>query len=396
MRSFDSQWSFVMVEAVSNSELRREVGICIVHHGSRERFGSFDALRTLMCFGIATYHFVPYFFSKDSSFNQYTRFFSYFTDMFFVFSGIFMARASARKWSLATYREFLVTRMARIYPLHIVTLLFYLVIAAGAWAGILKPENSDRYAIDALLPQLTLTQAWGFGPALAFDYPNWALSAVFACYLAAPALSWICRQRAWVSVITLLTLIAAGASVASNIGLELTHLQAKSLGIFRALPSVFFGLMLGRLKLRITSKLVSAAILSSAVFLSFGWGYPLDGPLRLAAIYALITAVLLAERAGLWTPLQSRWLQMGAKYSFGIYLLHGVIATVLLQVMTPMFTHVTNRQLGHDLPLLALLIIGFALLASWALAWVSLRTVERRGAKVFVAALRSKSHSPPF
>ena len=383
-----------MVETASGSgkEASREVGISATRQGRRERVDSFDALRTLMCFGIAAYHFVPYFFKGGSPVNYYTRYFSYFTDMFFVFSGLFLVGATSRRWSLATYREFIVTRMARLYPLHIVTLSFYLVIAAGAWANVLKPVNPERYALAALLPQLTLTQAWGFGPAFAFDYPSWALSAIFACYLAAPALSWICRQRAWVSVVTLLVLMAAGASVAADIGSDLTNLQTKSLGIFRALPSVFFGLVLGRQELRLRSKLAAAAILGSAALLAFGWGYPLNGPIRLAAVYALISAVLLSDRAGLWTPLQSRWLQMGAKYSFGVYLLHSVIATIVLQVAAPMITRVSNMQLGHDRPLLALLIIGFALLASWALAWISLRTVERQGARLFVAALRSKSH----
>lgn len=383
-----------MVEAVNRSVASREVGIGAVHQGGRERVRSFDALRTLMCFGIATYHFVPYFFTMGSPVNYFTQYFAYFTDMFFVFSGLFMVGATSRRWSLATYREFLVTRLARLYPLHITTLLFYLAIAVGAWLGILKPTNAERYSLAALLPQLTLTQAWGFGPAFAFDYPNWALSAIFACYLAAPALSWICRQRAWVSVITLLTLMTIGASVATSIGSQLTQLQTNSFGIFRALPSVFFGLMLGRQTLELRSKLVAAAILAVAMFLAFGWGHPLDGPFRLAAVYTLITAVLLADRAGLWTPLQWHWLQMGAKYSFGVYLLHGVIATIMLQVGTPILTHLSNIQLGRYHPVQALMVIGLALLASWASAWVSLRTIERQGAKVFVAALRSKiSHT---
>lgn len=73
------------------------------------RITSLDALRTIMCFGIALYHYVPYFFEAASPINYYSRYCAYFTDLFFVLSGLFMAKAASRTWSRSSYREFIVT-----------------------------------------------------------------------------------------------------------------------------------------------------------------------------------------------------------------------------------------------------------------------------------------------
>jgi peptidoglycan/LPS O-acetylase OafA/YrhL len=85
-------------------------------------------------------------------------------DLFFVLSG-FIIRHVYGCWFAEQVRpqdcvRFLRYRIARLYPVHIVTLVLMLVLYGAARAVGTHPHNLNSYSIFSLLNNLTLTHAW--------------------------------------------------------------------------------------------------------------------------------------------------------------------------------------------------------------------------------------------
>jgi len=118
---------------------------------------------------------------------------------FFILSGFILSYVYLESFGVRTfdYATFINHRLARIYPLHIATLLLTLLLAGVA---ALKGVKLDDHVTDwASLPaHLTLTQAWGLAPSAAFNHPSWSISAEWFAYLGFPAVAfaaWFLRHR---------------------------------------------------------------------------------------------------------------------------------------------------------------------------------------------------------
>lgn len=108
-------------------------------------------------------------------------------DLFFILSGFILAHVYLDRFEAGRldYRDFLVKRIARIYPAHITMMaVFLLVYTAVAIAGF---ETEGRAINWAHLPfHLTMTHAWGFLWTPAWNYPSWSISAEWFAYLLFP------------------------------------------------------------------------------------------------------------------------------------------------------------------------------------------------------------------
>lgn len=77
-----------------------------------------------------------------------------FVDLFFVVSGIIIAHVYGDKiGSLQEFGTFIQKRIARLGPLHWATLLFFIGVGAI--------ETGPKYDPNCIIPNITLTQAWG-------------------------------------------------------------------------------------------------------------------------------------------------------------------------------------------------------------------------------------------
>lgn len=112
-------------------------------------------------------------------------------ELFFVLSGFILAHVYFDRFrqgvSRPQYWSFVTYRIARIYPVHVVTLLIMiaLFVAAFVITGEVSGE-AERYSPVAILSALTLTQAW-----FNIDTPNmpsWSISAEWFAYLLFPLL----------------------------------------------------------------------------------------------------------------------------------------------------------------------------------------------------------------
>ena len=114
-------------------------------------------------------------------------------DLFFVISGFIFAHVYLTGDRInATAREFAVARFARLYPLHLVTLLASAVILSGGPTA--SAENCCNDLPHFVL-NLFMLQESGLNQGLSFNSPAWSISVEVLCYivfyvLAAKASGW--------------------------------------------------------------------------------------------------------------------------------------------------------------------------------------------------------------
>jgi peptidoglycan/LPS O-acetylase OafA/YrhL len=112
-------------------------------------------------------------------------------EAFFVLSGFILCHVYRTSLEDGRFRygSFLWNRLARIYPLHLATLLG--MIALGVVAGLAGfAVDSNLLSWESLPANLLLLQAWGLAPEAAFNHPSWSISAEWFAYLTFPVFAW--------------------------------------------------------------------------------------------------------------------------------------------------------------------------------------------------------------
>jgi peptidoglycan/LPS O-acetylase OafA/YrhL len=127
----------------------------------------------------------------------------------FILSHVYLEAAGEKRFR---YGGFLWARLARVYPLHLVTLFGMIGLGVAATFAGLSIDGSLTHWRD-LPAHLTLTHAWGLATSSAFNHPSWSISAEWAAYLSFPAfafVAWRLRDR---------PLLAVGLAAAFALGL---------------------------------------------------------------------------------------------------------------------------------------------------------------------------------
>ncbi|MET4763192.1 acyltransferase family protein [Bradyrhizobium ottawaense] len=165
-----------------------------------------------------------------------------FVDMFFILSGFVISYSypsDAR--GVAAYSRFMIRRIARIYPLHLLSLLIFVVLIG---VGL---ERTARSTPLDFLYNLLLLQAWGVTDHLSFNSPSWSISAEFFCYLIFPLLMLLARKM---QPIVLGAIVAALYLVLAHGHLPIWQERSQmyganfDYGMLRALPSFLNGILL--------------------------------------------------------------------------------------------------------------------------------------------------------
>jgi peptidoglycan/LPS O-acetylase OafA/YrhL len=109
-------------------------------------------------------------------------------DLFFVLSGFILAYNYAdafTNFQARRYARFLWLRLARIYPVHLATLVMLLVAVLVMRTWGMSPRPAEQYAADSVLTNVLLVHAWA-GMDLTWNYPAWSISAEWFAYLLFP------------------------------------------------------------------------------------------------------------------------------------------------------------------------------------------------------------------
>jgi peptidoglycan/LPS O-acetylase OafA/YrhL len=290
-------------------------------------------LRGIAAWWVALYHFRVVFRSGLPDWLQPLVAHGYLAvDLFFVLSGFLLALNYADKVHVtdgASVRGFLVARIARIWPLHAVMSLLFLLNPIAILLFSTQKQLGGRYDADYWLMSVVLVQNWGFARHLAWNVPAWSISTEWAAYLLFPFLVWIgwriarTRRAAIACLVVMLMLVAAFFAAMGTYSLDN---DIPRYGLARCLLEFTCGLFLyrawsfggGRLSHGLRLAMAGVAVAGIA---AFAVGAAPDWAV-LPASFAALIVVLAEDRA--WPGRVLAWgpvLFLG-EISYSTYLAH--------------------------------------------------------------------------
>ena len=299
-----------MVEKVSNTRLTRG--------------GALDALRFLAAGFIVVFHAG---FEAPTPLRVLHGFFDrgyLATDFFLMLSGFVLASAYgpmilAGRLSLG---QFLVRRLTRLYPAHLIMLgsLVVMVLASAAIGH--RLTHPEQYAWSALPAHLLLVHGWGFAPDT-WNAPTWSISALVACYAAFPGLwAWLQRLRRTDLCLLTVLVVLAGSDVLAHVLLGRSEFSLPfQWALVRAFPLFLVGLILARLVQVAAMGLMPARLLGLGSSAVFAVNAIASGP-DIVAILATVGVVIGCGAS----PGGHRWpgAAWGSKISFSLFITHSV------------------------------------------------------------------------
>ncbi|MDO8978061.1 MAG: acyltransferase [Afipia sp.] len=293
-----------------------------------------DGLRIIAACAVVVLHYADY--VKDHPAGgfmvSHTLHFNLFVDLFFVVSGFVIASQYLGKvGDLLSVGRFMWRRLARIYPLHLATLAFYLAIAAAAYFGLAKTDNPARYPLSDVPAQLLLLHAFD-GQRLTFNFPSWSLSAEMFCYLLFPITALLAaRRKALVIPLVVLPALANSVYVAATGSVSWAEWINQG-GIFRALPGFNLGVACYVFRHQIARWPILPGALTTglALFILLGWLLPEMA--ALIAVYAIAVLAIQHDVSETRTILSRLRFDRASAYAYSCYMLHIPIATIVLTV----------------------------------------------------------------
>ncbi|WP_062208805.1 acyltransferase [Aureimonas sp. AU12] len=300
-------------------------------------------------------------------------------DMFFMISGFFIAsRYHDKIHSIGEYATFLRRRIARLYPLHLITLAFFVGVALIGSTGLVHLSETQRWDFAVLPLQLLAVHAWGTTDALAFNYPSWSVSAEIFCYLLFPLILVVARDSGLRGLVLLLAVWVGALELLSRRGVFPSGhwTDADTLGAYRAFADFLAGsiaaLLVGRRVLAVRSHLPGLGFLALAVAAMLGEFSPY---VSLVLLFLAILFVGLSETARPRSTAVLAPLMPLTRLSFGIYLWHPVMETIFLSLLWKRVIEPTGTVSFYLVWLLPMA-------ASIAAAFLSERFLEGRIARV--------------
>lgn len=239
-----------------------------------------------------------------------------FVDLFFLISGYIFAHVYLRPGQLTEGKglgDFVVARIARLYPLHLIVLL---VTAALFWA---KPENTTA----AFIANLLMLQGFLGDFAQNFNGPSWSITVECICYLvfAAGAVAGR-RVLGWVTLV----------AIAWAIGQLVLNGNTGGPWIADAFPRGLLGFFLGQTLWRYRSALsrVPSAVLVALLIAGVVVPVAPWSPLLPLCIVAWPAALLLGLRLQALESKPMLWL---GDRSYSIYMVHMLLLDSALKFM---------------------------------------------------------------
>jgi len=243
-------------------------------------------------------------------------------DFFFILSGFILTHVYLREWLKGRFstRSFLIHRLARVYPMHLLTLL-----AAGAIVYFFRvPGWGLTASWQAFLRNVFLIQTWGFDRSFSFNGPSWSISAEWFAYLLFPfLLPLFAKARPSIAAIYAIWLYATVWILARLfLGRTFTELDAQ-LGILRILPEFCMGMTLYFFGLCYPCRWCGSRAIAACVALLIGGIYArVPDPLLLFCLAYLILAVAEQSRQGTARLMTCDPFVYLGEISYSFYMIH--------------------------------------------------------------------------
>jgi len=215
---------------------------------STRQINELTAIRGIAALSIVVHHFYASFnqtaYGLLSQQTQYVAQSYLWVDMFFMLSGYVLAhRYTDLKFRKNEISQFLIARLARIYPLHFVVLLLFLFIEIVQTLNHVSSFESPNSVLN-FFRNLFLLQGIQLSHIdTSWNHPAWSISIEWSAYLIFPVMIVLLRHApAWVvatgAVFGILVLTFLANLTASN--LDVTGI----LGLIRCIIEMYFGAVL--------------------------------------------------------------------------------------------------------------------------------------------------------
>jgi peptidoglycan/LPS O-acetylase OafA/YrhL len=253
-------------------------------------------------------------------------------DLFFILSGYILCHVYAHRLvDIGSIALFLRARLARIYPLHIATLLLLLgcQIALPTLAGV----SIEFGKPDTLWLNVLNIHAWGMLTHYDWNFPSWSISAEFAAYLVFPV---ICIGMRLAPKITFSVLALVVVARIIFVSLTPPRYHFEQLALFECLPMFALGIILYRSRpfaLRSSFSITSALQLVSLIGIVFAMHFGLNDAMLIFP-FALLIFSTQADTGAAGRVLTSGPLVRLGEWSYSIYMLH-IPVLFLLQLAWP-------------------------------------------------------------
>ena len=261
-------------------------------------------------------------------------------EFFFALSGFVLAHVYgarvAKLFSWGGYRDFIRSRLTRLYPLHLFLLLALLVLmvsarqaaSAGGYLSYYDAKYHPDMSVKGFLLSLFLVHGWNTLNTLTWNGASWFVSVEFALCLMFPFFAWLAKGPVWRGF----ALIAAGVAgllvldLNSGHGLDITFHNGVLRGMADFAVGVGMAVLYREFKPRDTlptwaHSLIQAVLLALLLYAFYnnGWAHSWRDIWPALPMLALILA-LSFDRGLLAEALKTRIpLAMGA-WSYAIYM----------------------------------------------------------------------------
>lgn len=298
------------------------------------RFRSLDAWRGICALIVAATHFHTNGYIHSSLLVQRA---GRFVDFFFVLSGFVIAHAYRHRLKGGGAWSFLMRRVGRLWPLHLVTLGATVLMAiAGSFLGL----TIQGFVYGAIFANVTMTHSWGFLDRLTWNGPSWSISTEMFAYILFALLGWRLRglRLDIACVIVLIASLLVMAQYAPDF--QATY----DFGIARCLVGFMAGVLTARLweltRFRPMGEIFAVCLTFVAVVLL---------PDRLGGLIVPVfawTVLVFASDAGVVSRiLKTASPQLLGRVSYSIYMTHYIIGVTIITGLT-LFTGLTQQVDG--------------------------------------------------
>ncbi len=304
-------------------------------NGHPERLYEIDALRGIAALCVVLFHFKVMtahpggLICIDNVFGRWGNGYLWTAvDLFFVISGFIFAHVYLRDGRLdpkTTVTGYAVARVARIYPLHFLTLL---IVAGIVWSGAPLAPSFDKTAVNYdmyhFILNLLMMQASGIERGFSFNSPAWSLTSEFVCYG-----FFFIFARAGGRWLFIGALLAIFAGILADIRPELLPIPSR---IARGLVGFFVGLFLHRYRTKLQRVPLPAIITLAAVGIGMTPYIESNGA-NAGIVMALAVwpwLILLCLHPVSSPLLRTRSMQFVGDLSYSTYLLHIPLALIFL------------------------------------------------------------------
>ena len=306
-----------------------------MNDGHPHRLYEIDALRGIAALCVVIFHFKVMtahpggLIGLDTALGRWGN--SYLwtaVDLFFVISGFIFAHVYLRDGRLnakTTITSYAVARVARIYPLHLLTLV---IVAAIVWTGAPLAPSFDQTAVRCnayhFMLNLLMLQASGLERGFSFNSPAWSLTSEFVCY----GLFFLFARSGgrWL-IIGAIIAVVAGVIADSYPGL--LPIPGR---VARGLVGFFIGVILHRYQARLLQIPLPAIILLAAIGIAATPYVEVRG-VNAGIVMSFVAwpgVVLLCLHPASSRLLRTGPMQFLGDLSYSIYLLHIPLALIFL------------------------------------------------------------------